>query len=130
MNATNEGLARAAAVLPPSIAFLASTTIPQARLEMNALLWATQEACRINAGPDEVLIKSGLISERSFYRALAHWLGLSFAESIRVEPLPASAGQDEIVRCANGGFVRLWQPPMPGRQGPLRGAKPGTCRDA
>jgi glycosyltransferase XagB len=95
--------------LPSSIAFLASTTITQARLEPEMLLWAQREARRIGVCPDEVLIKSGLISERSFYRALAAWLGIAFAETVRAVPLPAGAGQDEIVRCANAGFVRLQQ---------------------
>ena len=102
-----DGGAAEQAALPPAIAFLASTTIAQARLAPETLLWAEGEARRIGAGPDEVLIRSGLISERSFYRALAQWLGLAFAESVRTMPLPASAGQDEMVRCANAGFVRL-----------------------
>lgn len=123
MNAVNDGEAMAAAALPASIAFLASTTIIQARLEVETLLWATREARRIDAGPDEVLIKSGLISERSFYRALAQWLGLGFAETVGAVPLPVNAGQDEIVRCASAGVVRLRQERLPARSGrpPLAG---------
>jgi glycosyltransferase XagB len=107
VNAPHDGGTLQRDALPASIAFLASTTIAQARIEPDVLFWAEQESRRIGVCPDEVLIKSGLISERSFYRALALWLGLAFAESIRAMPLPASAGQDEIVRCANAGFVRL-----------------------
>lgn len=115
MNISQHGFGLADGSLPRVIAFLRETRVAQARLDLPTLLWGAREAGRLGVGPDEVLIKSGAISERSFYRALAAHLGLRFAERVAVLPLPQGAGPDEILRCANAGLVRLRQPaPRPG----------------
>ena len=68
---------------------------------------AIQEASRLDMGVDEVLIKSGLITEHEFYNHLATWLGVRFSPRVRVLPLPGNASADDLSRCAHAGFCRL-----------------------
>lgn len=107
MSAGEEALTLEPIAVSAVIAFLNDSPIAQARLDHAVLASATREARRTGVHADEFLIKSGIVGERAFYRALAHHLDLKFVEKIEPAPLPALFDQGEIVRCANAGFVRL-----------------------
>ncbi|MFY9626758.1 MAG: glycosyltransferase, partial [Methylocystis sp.] len=83
--------------LPPEIAFLLSFGVPAALLQYAATL-----ARRQGVSADAALLAEGLVSEDSFYRAFADYVGVDFLDQgLRIVP-PA----DPLI-AADQGYVQL-----------------------
>lgn len=79
--------------LPAEIAFLVGHGVPPSQLRRAAAI-----AARIGVSPSRQVLACGLVTERTFYRALAAELGLRFEE----QPLPLRPGGEIAAMLSQG----------------------------
>lgn len=96
---------------PVEIAFLAHYGVPEATLHYAAVL-----ARRQGVSADEALLAEGLVPEETFYRALAHYLGVAFVDrpfELAISSLAAARRGYARLRNAPGGPSWLFAPNGP-----------------